>query len=97
MTWVLEEDDPNVVATFRIEADPVVNANVIAYLGDHAETVAEHGPLQRLLAERGCKRGGYGFGAIPCPGSSGHKASNHRWAALEALGRLVGILLRRMR
>ena len=35
MTWVLREDEPNVVSTFRIEADPVVNANVIAYLGDH--------------------------------------------------------------
>ena len=34
MTWVLDEDQPNVVAPFRIEADPVVNANVIAYLGD---------------------------------------------------------------
>ena len=34
MTWVLDEDEPNVVAPFRIEADPVVNANVIAYLGD---------------------------------------------------------------
>ena len=34
MTWLLDEDQPNVVAPFRIEADPVVNANVIAYLGD---------------------------------------------------------------
>ena len=34
MTWVLDEDEPNVVAPFRIEADPVVNANAIAYLGD---------------------------------------------------------------
>ena len=38
MTWVLDEDEPNVVAPFRIEADPVVNANVIAYLGDHPAT-----------------------------------------------------------
>ena len=38
MTWVLEEDEPDVVLPFRIEADPVVNANVIAYLGDHPET-----------------------------------------------------------
>ena len=38
MTWVHEEDEPNVVAPFRIEADPVVNANVIAYLGDRPET-----------------------------------------------------------
>ena len=38
LTWVLAEDEPGVVSTFRIEADPVVNANVIAYLGDHPET-----------------------------------------------------------
>ena len=38
MTWVLAEDEPNVVSTFRIEADPVVNANVIAFLGDRPET-----------------------------------------------------------
>ncbi len=51
MTWVLEEDEPNVVATFRIEADPVVNANVIAYLGDHAETKAAQRWLESLIAE----------------------------------------------
>ena len=38
MTWVLDDDQPDVVAPFRIEADPVVNANVIAYLGDHPVT-----------------------------------------------------------
>lgn len=38
MTWVLEDGEPDVVAPFRIEADPVVNANVIAYLGDIPET-----------------------------------------------------------
>jgi hypothetical protein len=38
MTWVLAEDEPQVVPRFRIEADPVVNANVIAYLGDRPET-----------------------------------------------------------
>ena len=51
MTWVLDEDEPNVVATFRIEADPVVNANVIAYLGDHAETKAAQRWLEALIAE----------------------------------------------
>ena len=51
MTWVLEEDEPNVVATFRIEADPVVNANVIAYLGDHAETRAAQRWLEALITE----------------------------------------------
>ena len=50
-TWMLEEDEPNVVATFRIEADPVVNANVIAYLGDHAETKAAQRWLESLIAE----------------------------------------------
>ncbi|MDE0539123.1 MAG: hypothetical protein OXH94_10410, partial [Rhodospirillales bacterium] len=38
LTWVLAEDEPDVVSKFRIEADPVVNANVIAYLGDCPET-----------------------------------------------------------
>ena len=38
LTWVLGEDEPDVVSRFRIEADPVVNANVIAYLGDQPET-----------------------------------------------------------
>ncbi|MDE0214852.1 MAG: hypothetical protein OXN22_12295 [Deltaproteobacteria bacterium] len=50
-TWMLEEDEPSVVATFRIEADPVVNANVIAYLGDHAETKAAQRWLESLIAE----------------------------------------------
>ncbi len=47
MTWVLAEDEPNVVSRFRFEADPVVNANVIAYLGDCPET----GPAQRWLED----------------------------------------------
>ena len=38
LTWILAEDEPDVVSRFRIEADPVVNANVIAYLGDRPET-----------------------------------------------------------
>ena len=38
MTWMLGEDEPDVATAFRIEADPVVNANVIAYLGGHPET-----------------------------------------------------------
>ena len=37
-TWILAHDEPAVVSPFRIEADPVVNANVIAYLGERAET-----------------------------------------------------------
>ena len=39
-TWVLADDEPDVALPFRIEADPVVNANVIAYLGNHPETKA---------------------------------------------------------
>lgn len=38
LTWVLNEEEPSVVSPFRIEADPVVNANVIAYVGDLPET-----------------------------------------------------------
>ena len=49
MTWVLAEDEPNVVSTFRIEADPVVNANVIAYLGDHPETRDARAWLESLV------------------------------------------------
>ena len=51
MTWVLAEDEPNVVSTFRIEADPVVNANVIAYLGDHPETEDAQRWLEALITE----------------------------------------------
>ena len=51
MTWVLAEDEPNVASTFRIEADPVVNANVIAYLGDHPETRDAQAWLEALVAE----------------------------------------------
>ena len=51
MTWVLAEDEPSVVSTFRIEADPVVNANVIAYLGDHPETRQAQRWLEDLIIE----------------------------------------------
>ena len=44
-TWLLEEGEPGVVTRFRVEADPVVNANVIAYLGGHPAT----GDAQRWL------------------------------------------------
>ncbi len=50
-TWVLEEDEPNVVSTFRLEADPIVNANVIAYLGDHPETKDAQRWLETLITE----------------------------------------------
>ena len=51
MTWVLDEDEPNVVAPFRIEADPVVNANVIAYLGDCPATKDAQRWLAALIQE----------------------------------------------
>ena len=51
MTWVLAEDEPNVVSKFRIEADPIVNANVIAYLGDRPETKDAQRWLEGLIAE----------------------------------------------
>ena len=51
MTWVLDEDEPNVVAPFRIEADPVVNANVIAYLGDCPATRDAQRWLATLINE----------------------------------------------
>ena len=51
LTWVLAADEPDVVSPFRIEADPVVNANVIAYLGDHPETRAAQRWLEALIAE----------------------------------------------
>ena len=51
MTWVLEEDQPDVVSRFRLEADPVVNANVIAYLGDNSETRNARRWLETLVSE----------------------------------------------
>ena len=53
MTWVLAEDEPNVVSSFRIEADPVVNANIIAFLGNHPETKAAQRWLEDLISDRG--------------------------------------------
>ena len=51
VTWLLAENEPDVVARFRIEADPVVNANVIALLGDCAETRQAQGWLESLIRE----------------------------------------------
>lgn len=51
MTWVLEEGEPDVVSKFRIEADPVVNANLIAYLGDHPATRHAQRWLEHLILE----------------------------------------------
>ncbi len=51
MTWVLEGDEPDVVSRFRIEADPVVNANVIACLGDCPETRDAQRWLEALITD----------------------------------------------
>ena len=51
LTWVLDDDEPDVASRFRIEADPVVNANIIAHLGDHRETRNAQGWLGALIAE----------------------------------------------
>ena len=51
LTWVLARDEPDVVSRFRIEADPVVNANVIAYLGDRPETRDAQRWLESLVTE----------------------------------------------
>ena len=51
MTWLLAENEPDVVARFRIEADPVVNANVIALLGDCPETREAGKWLESLIRE----------------------------------------------
>ena len=51
LTWVLADGEPDVVSPFRIEADPVVNANVIAYLGDRPETADAQRWLESMVAE----------------------------------------------
>ena len=51
MTWLLGGDEPDVASLFRIEADPVVNANVIAWLGDRPETRDAQAWLQSLITE----------------------------------------------
>ena len=51
MTWMLGEDEPDVATAFRIEADPVVNANVIAYLGGHPETRDAQRWLEATISE----------------------------------------------
>ena len=51
LTWILAHDEPDVVPVFRIEADPVVNANVIAYLGDRPEARAARRWLEGLIIE----------------------------------------------
>ena len=50
-TWVLADGEPDVVSSFRLEADPVVNANVVAYLGDCPETRGAQRWLEALIVE----------------------------------------------
>lgn len=50
-TWILADHEPDVVSVFRIEADPVVNANVIACLGERPETRAALQWLEGLIIE----------------------------------------------
>ena len=50
-TWILEAGEPDVVSSFRTESDPVVNANVIAYLGDRPETRPAQKWLEELIVE----------------------------------------------
>ena len=50
-TWILADDEPDVVSPFRIEADPVVNANVIACLGERPETREALRWLEGLIIE----------------------------------------------
>ena len=51
MTWILAQDEPNAMWNFRHETDPVVNANVIAYLGDHPETRDAQRWLESSIAQ----------------------------------------------
>lgn len=50
-TWVFEEEEPGVVAPFRIEADPVVNSNVLAYLGNCPATEAVQAWLSDMIVQ----------------------------------------------
>ena len=38
LTWMSAKNEPEVLPIFRSDADLIVNANTIAYLGDHPET-----------------------------------------------------------
>lgn len=50
MTWLLSPGEPEVASSFRIEADPVVNANLIAFLGDCEETKGAQRWLESLIS-----------------------------------------------
>ena len=50
MTWLLTPAEPEVVSSFRIEADPVVNANLISFLGSCEETEGSERWLKSLVS-----------------------------------------------
>ena len=52
-TWALAEGEPDVVPTFRVEADPVGHANATAYLGGRPETTDAQRWLEGLVAAGG--------------------------------------------
>ena len=92
-TWVLAADEPDVVAPFRIEADPVVNANVIAYLGDHPGTREAQRWLQALIT------GGSLAGSskwYPDPVTIYHAATRAMLRAAPALAQLRPVLAERI-
>ncbi len=89
MTWVLEDGEPDVVSSFRIEADPVVNANVIAYLGDHPETRAAQQWLKALIASGRLKGSSKWY---PDPVSIYYATTRAMARAQPAFGQLGSIL-----
>ena len=50
MTWLLSPSEPEVASSFRIEADPVVNANLISFLGSCKETEGAELWLESLVS-----------------------------------------------
>ena len=50
MTWLLSPSEPEVASSFRIEADPVVNANLISFLGSCNETEGAERWLETLVS-----------------------------------------------
>lgn len=90
MTWVHADGEPDVVPSFRIEADPVVNANVIAYLGDHPETRKAQQWLEELIADGNCLDGSSKW--YPDTNMIYYAITRAMTRAAPALGRLRSIL-----
>ena len=51
LTFMLAENEPDVLARLRRNVDLVVNANIIAYLGDHPETKNAQRWVETLIRE----------------------------------------------